>query len=279
MENKLSSRNIEDDPNNSRHFGDFRHRNLVTDTHTHTHRSLSLSLHYVERAAAVKHGHQHTQHCLPDIAAPRGPVVHGGPAEAGDQPADDREDVEADGQGCQAVPEPQAEPEKQPALHTGHPARHVPAPQAHLLEARAGRGHSFSLCDASMGLGANLFKAIVIRLIDQEGHYKVELSFSSELPHESCYFTISIRVRTGGIMFDDLMHAVSEHKKKTLVYRDNLICCFLRGDTRQCLQTVARYRVQTCDTASDGGWLVVEQQNMNMDYVAAQRHDFHTSKG
>lgn len=46
------------------------------------------------------------------------------------------EDVEADGQGGQAVPAAQNESEELAAVHTGHPAGHVPAPEVDLLKKR-----------------------------------------------------------------------------------------------------------------------------------------------
>lgn len=46
------------------------------------------------------------------------------------------EDVEADGQGGQAVPALQDEPEELAAVHSGHIAGHVPAAQVHLHAVR-----------------------------------------------------------------------------------------------------------------------------------------------
>lgn len=72
-------------------------------------------------------------HCT----APRGPRRRHGTPEASDRAADTRENVEADGQGGEAVPAGQDEPQELAALHPGHPSRHLPTPAPRLREVRA----------------------------------------------------------------------------------------------------------------------------------------------
>lgn len=101
--------------------------------------------------AFARHGHV-VERVRPGDDAAAEPGVHSDEAarrvRGGDRFAQGRhrqahagEDVEADGQGCQAVPALPDEPEELAAVHTGHTAGHVPAAQVHLhaVRERAGR--------------------------------------------------------------------------------------------------------------------------------------------
>lgn len=68
--------------------------------------------------------------------------VHGRvrPPEVRDRQEDPGQDMEAHGQGGETVPAPEDEPEELAAVHPGHPPRHLPAAEAHLLEVRGQNG-------------------------------------------------------------------------------------------------------------------------------------------
>jgi hypothetical protein len=58
------------------------------------------------------------------------------PAEAHDGQENARENMEAHGQSCQTLSTEQDEPQKQPALHSRHPTRHLPATASDLFKIR-----------------------------------------------------------------------------------------------------------------------------------------------